>query len=99
MNKTLESTYDKNYEWDHFADTDTADVPIERVMREEIIDYLKIEKAPGPTEVYTYIILASGDVVIRVLMELYQRIPHSKRMAEYWATIVAFHTLEETEIS
>ena len=43
------------------------------MMREEIMEafkYLKIGKAPGPTEVYTGMILARGDVGIRVLMEL-----------------------------
>ena len=65
--------------------------PIERVMREEIMEafkYLKIGKAPGPTEVYAEMILASGDVVIRVLMELCHRILDEKRMPEDWATSV-----------
>ena len=38
-------------EWDQIADT--VEEPIERVMREEIMEalkYLKIGKAPGPTD-------------------------------------------------
>ena len=43
-------------ELDQIADADAVDGPIERVMREEIMEefkYLMIGKVPGPTEVYT----------------------------------------------
>ena len=39
-------------EWDQISDADTVEGPIERVMREEIMEtfkYIKIGKAPGPT--------------------------------------------------
>ena len=39
---------------------------------------MKIGKAPGPTEVYADMTLASEDVRIRVLMELWQRIMDEK---------------------
>ena len=42
-------------EWDHIADANTVEGPIERLMREEIMElfkYLKIGKAPGPKQVY-----------------------------------------------
>ena len=45
--------------------------PIEGEMREEIMEafkYLKIGMSPGPSEVYAEMILASGNVGIRVLM-------------------------------
>ena len=61
-------------------------------MREEIIEaskYLKIGKALGSTKVYAQKILASGDVGIKVLMELCHRILDGKRMPEDWATSVA----------
>ena len=61
-------------------------------MREEIMEafkYLKIGKAPGPKQVYTEMILASGDVGIRALVEHYHRILDGKGMAEDWATSVA----------
>ena len=51
----------------------------------EAFKHLKIGKAPGPTEVYEEMILASGDVRIRVLME------NSLRMPSDWATSVAIH--------
>ena len=80
---------DEENEWDQIADA--VEGPIERVMREEIMEafkYLKIGKTPGPTEVYAEMILASGDVGIRVLMELCQRILDGKGMPEDWATSV-----------
>ena len=61
-------------------------------MREDIMEtfkYLKIEKAPEPTEVYAEMIIASGDVGIRVLMEHCHRILDEKGMPEDWATSVA----------
>ena len=79
-------------EWDKITDADAVEGPIERVMKEEIVEafkYLKIGKAPVPTEVYAEMILASGEVGIRVLMELCHRILDGRRMLEDRATSVA----------
>ena len=68
-------------EYDKIADADTVKEPIERVVREDMMEafkYLVIGKAPGPTEVYAEIVLASGDVGIRLLMELCHRILDGK---------------------
>ena len=88
-------------EFDHFADANTVDGPIERVMSAEIMEtfkYLVIGKAPGSSEVNEKMILTSGDVGIRVLMELCQRTPDGKGMQEDWATSVAIPILKEKEI-
>ena len=50
---------------------------------------MKIGRAPWPTEVEAEMILASGDVGIRVLMELCHRILDGRGMTEDWATSVA----------
>ena len=55
----------------------------------EALRCLKIEKAPGPTEVYAEMILASGDVSIRVLMEHCHRILDGKGMPADWAASFA----------
>ena len=58
---------------DQIADADTAEGPIERVMREEIVatfKHLKIRKAPRQLVVYAEMILASWDGEIGVLMEV-----------------------------
>ena len=60
-------------EWDKTEHADTVEGPIERVMREEIVEtftHLMIGKAPGPSYVYANLILASGDVGIGELAEL-----------------------------
>ena len=78
-------------EWDQLADADTVEGPIERVTREEIMEafkHLMIEKAPGPTEIYAKMILASVDVGIRVLMELYHRILDGNGMPEDWLPVL-----------
>ena len=79
-------------EWDQIVDVDTVEGPIERVMREEIMEtfiYLKIGKVPEPTEVYAEMIQASGDVGVGVLMDLCHQILDRKRMPEDWDTSVA----------
>ena len=61
----------------------------------EVFKYLRIGKAPWPSEVYRVMILASGGVGIRVLMKLYQRISDGKVMPEDWATSVAIPIFKE----
>ena len=76
-------------EWDQIADT--VEGPIERVMRKEIMEAFKhfmIRKAPVPSDIYAEMILTSGNVGIRVLMELYQRILDGKGLPADWATSV-----------
>ena len=51
--------------------------------------HLRIGKAPGLSEVHAEMILVSGCVGIRALMELCQRILDGKRMPPDWATSVA----------
>ena len=56
-------------EWDQIVDADAVEVPIERVMREEIMEaftHLKIGMAPGPSEFYAEMILVGGDIGISV---------------------------------
>ena len=52
----------------------------------EAFKYMKIGMAPGPTEVYAEMILASGDVGIRVQMTLCHGILDGSGMPEGWAT-------------
>ena len=65
----------------------------------EALKHLKIEKAPGPSEVYAEMILASGDVEIGVLMELRQGILYGKGMPLDWAASVAIPIFKQKEIS
>ena len=59
------------------ADADNVEGRIDGLIRVEIMEALKhlvIGNSPGPSEVYTEMIPSSGDVRIRLLMELCQRI-------------------------
>ena len=79
-------------ELDQIADADTVQGPIQRVMREEIMEafkYLKIGKETGRTEAYAEMILSSADNGIRVLMEFCHRILDEKGMPKDWVTSVA----------
>ena len=52
---------------------DTVEGAIEREEMTEAFKHLKIGKAPGPSVAYAETILASGDIGIKVLMELRQQ--------------------------
>ena len=59
----------------------------------EAIREIKIGKAPGPSEVLAEII-RNGDVIVRVSMELYQKILDGKRIPLYWAMSTAVHKIK-----
>ena len=89
-------------ELDQAADADAVQGQIERVLTEEILDalkHLRIGKTSGPSDVYAEMILASGDIGIRVLMEISQRYLDEKGMSADWATSVAIPIFKEKEIS
>ena len=74
------------------CDADAVEGPIERVMMEEIMEvfkHLKIGMAPEPSDVYAEMILACGDIGIRLLMVIWQRILDGNKMPADWATSVA----------
>ena len=92
MKAHMSKIMNEENEWHQIADVDTVEGQIKRLMREELMEafkYLKIGKALGPIEVYAEMILASGDVRIRVLMEYCHRILDVKGMPENLATSVA----------
>ena len=59
--------------WDQIAEADTVLGPAEGTLREEIMEafkHLKIGMAHGSSNVYAEMILANGDVGIRVLIDI-----------------------------
>ena len=71
--KLLKAHMSKNMneenEWDQTADADTVEGPVERVMREEIMEsckHLKIGKAHVPYDAYAEMNLVSVDVGIKM---------------------------------
>jgi len=57
------------------------------------IGSIKTRKAPGPSEVNTEMVIASGQTGIRVLMELCQHVLDSKGVPHEWKTNVVGHEL------
>ena len=85
----MSKVMNEDNELDQTADADVVQGPIERVLREEVMEafkHLKIGKASGSSEVYSEMLLANGDVVIRVLMELCHYLLDGKGMPADWAT-------------
>ena len=67
--------------WDQIADADAVEGSIESAMKGEIMEmlkHLKIAWVPRPTEINAEMIIASGDVGIRVLFEICLRILDGK---------------------
>ena len=65
----MSRSMNEDNEWDQIVDVDTVEGPIERVMREEMMEAFKhfmIRMSPGPSVVYVEMILVSGDVGISV---------------------------------
>ena len=54
----------------------------------EAILRMKLEKATGPSEVCAKMIVASGEVGVKVMMELCQRVLDGRGMPDEWKTSV-----------
>ena len=81
----------KEDEWDHMVETGVVEGPVEKVARNEIVETMqtmKSEKATGPSEVRVEMIVASGEIGVKVMMELCQRILDGKEMPDEWKTSV-----------
>ena len=63
--------------WDHMVETDVVEEPVEKVAHSEIVEAMqkmKSEKATGPSEVSVEMIVASGEIGVKVMMELCQHV-------------------------
>ena len=72
-------------------ETDVVKGPVEKVARNEIaeaIQMMKSEKATGTSEVSVEMIVASGEIGVKVMMELCQRVLDGRGMPDEWKTSV-----------
>ena len=61
--------------------------PVEKVAHNEIVEAMqkmKSEKATGPPEVSMEMIVASGEIGVKVMMELYQHVLDGREMPDEW---------------
>ena len=60
-------------EWDHMMETDVVEGPVKKLARNDIVgamQSMKSRKATGPSEVSVESIVASGQIGVKVMMEL-----------------------------
>ena len=81
----------KESEWDCMVETDLVEGPVEKVACNKIVEAIqgiKSGKATGPSEVSGEMIVASGEIGVKVMMELYQRVLGGSGMPDEWKTSV-----------
>ena len=76
-------------EWDHMVETDVVKGPVEKVARNEIVEAMqrmKSGKATGLSEVSVEMIVASGKIGVKVMMEVCQFVLDDRGMPDEWKT-------------
>ena len=71
--------------------TDIVEGPVEKVARNEIVEAMqkiKSGKATGPSKVSVEMIVVSGEMGVKVMMELCQRVLDGRGMPDEWKTSV-----------
>ena len=94
----MERIKNKEDDRDHNVEGDAVEVPVVCVSREEVLQALsemKIEKAPGPSEVSLELIAASGGVWIQVMAEICQRVLDGFGMPVEWALSIVVSFFKE----
>ena len=87
----MEKIINEEDKWDHKVETDLVEGPVEKVDRNEIMEAMqsmKLGKATGPSEVSVKMIVASGDIGVKVMMKLCQRVLDGRGMSDEWKTSV-----------
>ena len=77
--------------WDHTVETDVVKGLVEKVACNEIVEAMqkmKSGKATEPSEVSVEMIIASGKIAVKVMMELCQRVFNGRGMPDEWKTSV-----------
>ena len=67
------------------VESDVVEGPVEKVARNEIVEAIQrmeSEKATGPSEVSVEMIVASGEIGVKVMMELCQSVLDGRRMSD-----------------
>ena len=78
-------------EWNHMVETDVVEGPVKKVARNEIVEAMqsmKSEKVTGLSKVSVEMIVASGEIGVKVIMELCQRVLDAREMPDEWKTSV-----------
>ena len=87
----MEKIMNEENEWDHMVEIDVVEGQVEKLARNEIVEAMqsmKSGKATGLSEVSVEMIVASGEIGVKVMMELCQRVLDSRGMPSEWKTSV-----------
>ena len=87
----MEKIMNEENEWDCMKKTDLVQGPVEKVACNEIVEAIqsmKSGKATGPSEVSVKMIVTSGEIGVKVMMELCQRVLDGRGMPDEWKTSV-----------
>ena len=96
----MEKIMNEENEWDRMVETDLVEGPVEKVVRDEIVEAIqsmKSGKATGTSEVSVEMIVASGDIGVKVMMELCQRVLDGRGMPDEWKTSVIVPIFKEKD--
>ena len=81
----MEKIMNQENEWDHMVENDVVERPVEKVACNEIVEAMqkmKSEKATEPSEVSVEMIVACGEIGVKGMMELCQRVLDGRPVEE-----------------
>ena len=87
----MEKIINEENKRDHTVETDLVEGPVEKVACNEIVEAIqsmKSGKANGTSEVSVEMIVASGEIGVKVMMELCQHVLDGRGMPDEWKTSV-----------
>ena len=83
----MEKIMNKENEWDRMVETDLVEGPVEKVARNEMVEAIqsmKSGKATEPSEVSVEMIVASGEIGIKMMMKLSHRVFDGRGTPDEW---------------
>ena len=83
----MEKIMNEENKCDHMVENDVVEGPVEKVARNEIVEAMqrmKSGKAIRPSEVIVEMIVASGEIGVKVMMELCQHVLDGRGMPDEW---------------
>ena len=92
----MEKIINEKNEWDHFVETDVVEGSVEKVACNEIVkamQNIKSGKASGLSEISVEMIVASGEIRVKVMMKLCQHVLDGRKMPDEWKTNVIVPTV------
>ena len=87
----MQKIKNKANKWNHMVETDVVEGPVKKVTCNEIVEAMqttKSGKSTGPFEVGMEMIVARGEIGVKMIMELCQRVLDGRGMPDKWKTSV-----------